>query len=83
MMIYTSIVMVRCLATGRELSTGVEMDAVMFDSEKSAQDASCRGFFVDPPSRGNILSWGISYLSNRQRTSVHFPGQQSAFLTGE
>ena len=31
------------------------VQAFMFDSEKSAQDASCRGFFVDPPSRGNIL----------------------------
>ena len=30
-MIHTSIVMVRCLATGRELSTGVEMDAATFE----------------------------------------------------
>ena len=31
MMIYTGVVMVRCPATGRELSTGVEMDAVTFE----------------------------------------------------
>ena len=30
-MIYTSLVMVRCPATGRELSTGVEMDAATFE----------------------------------------------------
>jgi hypothetical protein len=29
-MIHTSVVMVRCPATGRELSTGVEMDAAIF-----------------------------------------------------
>ena len=31
MMIHTSVVMVRCPATGRELSTGVEMDAATFE----------------------------------------------------
>jgi hypothetical protein len=31
MMIHTSVVMVRCPATGRELSTGVEMDAETFE----------------------------------------------------
>ena len=30
-MIHTSVVMVRCPATGRELSTGVEMDAETFE----------------------------------------------------
>jgi hypothetical protein len=31
LMIHTSVVMVRCPATGRELSTGVEMDAATFE----------------------------------------------------
>jgi hypothetical protein len=31
MMIHTGVVMVRCPATGRELSTGVEMDAATFE----------------------------------------------------
>jgi len=31
MMIHTGVVMVKCPATSRELSTGVEMDAAMFE----------------------------------------------------
>jgi hypothetical protein len=58
MMYHASIVMVRCPATGRELSTGVEMDVDTFNRLPDIHDWSTRDAWLgNPPPSAPVIPW--------------------------